>query len=150
MMETTTIKRALLLQPLTRHYFRDVRPADLLPPKKYQEGIYVVNTHPNRLQGEHWVTVEYTDTHVIYFDPLGLPPHPTILSNLRKSKALQKKTLIHHTTRRQGERHTCGLYCIYHILTRTTTQHTMDVFNTDLDFNDRLVYRLVHTYFKLT
>ena len=146
-MDANTIRTSLRRQPLTRKYFQDVIGADELPNVKNQKGIYVVNTHPINLPGEHWVTIEYLDTTVVYYDPLGLSTHPTILKHLRKSGALKKRQLIHNTTRFQGQRLSCGLYCIYNILSRCSRRHSMRVFSNDLDFNDRLVYKIVRQHF---
>ena len=63
--------------------------------------------------------------------------------------ALNGKKLYHYKKRCQGMRQTCALYCIYHILTRTSAQHSMDIFKDDLDFNDRLVLKLVSSYFNI-
>ena len=142
-----TIERALSRNPMTRHYFRDVVPANQLPAKRDQHGIYVVNTHPDHMPGEHWVTVEYGPTYVSYFDSYGQTPHPRIKKELLRTGALRGKKLLYSLKRLQGYRHTCGLYCIYHVLSRTSGQHTMNIFNTDLDFNDRLVHKLVSQRF---
>lgn len=146
-MYASTIKTALQTNPLTQHAFRNVVPADLIPNKKEQRGIYVVNTQPRHKPGEHWVTLEYHPHYTYYFDPYGLPPTPTILHHLRKTKA--KRPFLYSRVRRQGRRRTCGLYCIYHTLTRTTKRYSMNIFNTDLDFNDRLVHALVHQLFPI-
>jgi len=146
-MQSGTMREALEKQPLTRDFFKDVVAADMLPEKEEQCGIYVVNTHPHQKPGEHWVTIEYASDHVKYFDPTGNPPHETITHYLKKTKA--RPTIVYSAVRRQGIRATCGLYCMYQILTRTSAQHSLDVFSTDYEFNDRLVYKLVHTYFDL-
>ena len=148
-MYASTIRTALNTHPLTADTFRDVISADQLPTRTDQRGIYVVNTQPERNPGEHWVTVEYDPTSLYYFDPMGLPPHPTILLHLKRTKALRNRSLDHNNVRRQGYRQTCGLYCIYHTLTRTTDRYTMDIFNTDLDFNDRIVHNLVSELFNV-
>ena len=148
-MYANTIRTALNTHPLTTHVFRDVRSADQLPQTRDQHDIYVLNTQPHHKPGEHWVTLEYTPTCLYYFDPLGLPPHPNILQQLKRTKALHNKPLHHNTIRRQGHRQTCGLHCIYHTLTRSTDQYTMNIFNTDLDFNDRLVHKLVSQLFNV-
>ena len=137
-----TIKTALSTHPLTQQYFKGVKAADL--PNR-QHGIYVVNTQPKHQPGEHWVTVEYAPTFIYYFDPYGLPPHPNIWNQLKRTN----RQISYASVRRQGHRKTCGLYCIYHTLTRCSDQHDMNVFNTNLDFNDRLVYQLVSHNFKL-
>ena len=142
-MYAATIKKALNTHE-TQHFFRDVRSADQLPPQN-RHGVYVVNTHPQNKPGEHWVSVEYTPTHIYYFDPYGLPPHPNIWKQLKRTT----RPIIYNNIRRQGLRKTCGFYCIYHTLTRSSPQYTMDIFNTDYDFNDRLVYILVTQKFNV-
>lgn len=146
-MYARTIRRALSKNPHTKTLFQNIVAANRLPRKRSQRGIYVVNTHPGHLPGEHWTTVEYGPTHVYYFDPYGYPPHPRIMKYLRLTGAVQGKKLFYSPQRVQGYRATCGLHCIYHTLTRSTTRYAMNVFNTDLDFNDRLVRRLVMRLF---
>ena len=149
-MYARTIRRALKDNPLTRQIFIDVRAADRLPYKaNEQHGIYVVNTHPNHMPGEHWTAVEYTPTHVSYFDPYGEPPHPLILKHLRVTNALRRKPIFYTAKRIQGYRQTCGYYCIFYVLTRSDEQYTMNIFNSDLDFNDRLVKQLVSQRFNV-
>ncbi len=143
------VRKALREHPITRQQFRDVRPADRLPKRHNQHGIYVVNTQPAWMHGEHWTTVEYGPTHVYYFDPYGGPPHPTIMKHLLGTGALKGKKLFYFPRRLQGYRNTCGLYCIYHTLTRSTNQYSLDIFNTDLAFNDRLVHNLVTKMFNV-
>ena len=149
MLYASDIRRALKNNRETREYFVDVVAGDLLPNRRNQRGIYVVNTHPHDKPGEHWTIVEYTPTTVIYFDPYGGPPHPTIMKHLRRTKALRGKRLLYAAIRRQGYRHTCGFYCIYYVLTRTNGQYDMNIFNSDLDFNDRMVQRIVTRRFNV-
>jgi hypothetical protein len=146
-MDGSTLRRALTIQPLTSQYFRDVIPADLLPSKSEQRGIYIVNTHEHHQPGEHWVTIDFGDDSIYYFDPLGLPPHPTILRHLRKSGV--RSCIPYNDRRFQGMRNTCGLYCLYQILCTVSSLHNMSVFNDDLDFNDRLVHKLTSNCFSL-
>ena len=146
-MFASTIKTALNTQPLTNNVFRDVVPVDGIPGRKNQWGIYVVNTQPSYNPGEHWITIEYDPEYTYYFDPYGIPPTKTILQHLEKTRA--KKPILYSNVRRQGRRQTCGHYCIYHTLTRTTHLYSMNVFSDDLDVNDRIVYKLVHQLFKI-
>lgn len=146
-MYASTIKTALNAQPLTNKVFRDVVPADRIPGRKNQWGIYVVNTQPSYNQGEHWITIEYAPEYTYYFDPYGLPPTKTILRHLEKTRT--KKPILYSNVRIQGQRQTCGYYSIYHTLTRTTHLYSMNVFSNDLDVNDRIVYKLVHQLFKI-
>ena len=147
-MDANEIRTALATHQLTKQIFKDVLAANQLPTKPNQRGIYVVNTHPKHMPGEHWITLEYTPTTIYYFDSYGLPTHPRVKQELHNTKALEGKTLLYHGTRLQGIRQTCGLYCIYQILTRSTNNHTLDIFNTDLETNDRIVYHIVHQMFR--
>ena len=146
-MDASSLRTALRTQPLTRGYFKDVVPADLVPSKPFQQGIYIVNTHEQHAPGEHWVTIEYDRGTTIYFDPMGFPPHPTILFHLRKTGI--NGAIVFNPKRYQGIRSTCGLYCLYQILTRISSAHSLNVFADDLEFNDRMVYILTKHYFPL-
>ena len=148
-MDEHQLRTALATHPLTRHIFRDVVAANHLPSPAHQRGVYVVNTHPHDLPGEHWVALHYTPRSLTYFDSYGLPTHPRILRHLRHTDALRGRKLFYHGTRLQGVRQTCGLYCIYYVLTLCIDNHTMDMFNTDLDANDRIVHTLVRRMFLL-
>ena len=140
-MNSSQIHKALANHRLTAQVYRDVRPADRLP--QNQTGAFVINTHPSHMPGEHWVVLMYTDKNTTYFDPYGLQP-PDLIGT-----QLTEQPLLINTTRFQGSRNTCGLYCIYYILTVISPNHTMDIFADDLDFNDRLIHKLVHSMFDL-
>ena len=140
-MNSSQLHTALANHRLTAQIYKDVRPADRLP--KNQLRAFVINTHPSHLPGEHWVVLLYTDRNTTYFDPYGLQP-PNIIGN-----QLTEHKLSVNTTRFQGSRNTCGLYCMYYILTTISPNHSMDIFADDLDFNDRLVHKLVYSMFHL-
>ena len=134
-MNTSRIRRALQTNSLTKHIFRDVVACDLLPAHSGGDGLYIVNTHPHYMPGQHWVVVHYTPHRLMYMDSYGLPPTPAILTSLRRDPRD-----IHYTTQRlQGCSDTCALYCMYYTLTLVSGMHTMDIFSDDLHINDRIV-----------
>lgn len=145
-MNVSTLKKGLSSHRHTKLIFKDVVAANRLPTKNDSWGAYVVNTHPLHRKGEHWVVLKYTPQAVYYMDPYGLPPHPLIKKHLRK--VLPRIPLYYREQRLQGPYPTCGLYCMYYILT-LVSHHTLDVFADNYIFNDRLVRRLVRSEFVL-
>ena len=149
-MNTIEIRHALRTCRFTSTLFENVVAANELPrTSEHHRGAYVVNTHENYLPGEHWVVVHYTKDRLIYFDSYGLPPPDNIYRALLNTGALVGRELSYFNQRVQGIRNTCGLHCIYFILTLASPSHTMNIFNHDLDFNDRLVVKLVSSIFDL-
>jgi hypothetical protein len=147
-MNTNTIRRGLTTNIHTRQYFKDVIPCDYLPTAGCrQRGAYVVNTHTSEKGGEHWVVICFHPKTLLYFDPYGRPPTPTIRHYLKKTKALKGRVLRCNKTRYQGFRETCGYYCMYFILTVATPTHNMNIFYDNLELNDGRVRRIVKELF---
>ena len=134
-MNTSSIRHALQTHSLTKQIFTDVVPCDKLPTHS-GTGLYVVNTHPHDMPGQHWVVVDYTPSHVMYMDSYGLPPTPAIHTALCGGSRP-----IHYTPRRlQGQSDTCGLYCLYYALTLVSGGvHSMTIFSDALHANDLIV-----------
>ena len=147
-MNTVQIRHALTTNRHTSRLFRDVRAADELPQSPDQRlGVYVVNTHESFRKGEHWVVLHYRENELMYFDPYGIPPPGNIYRELKRTGALAGRKISHFDRRIQGFRPTCAHHCIYFILTLVLKRHTMDIFDKHLDFNDRLVVKIVTSAF---
>lgn len=105
-MRSESIREALRGHYVTRQYFKDVYPYDLLP--HLQPGkAYVVNSHSHLEEGEHWMAVyRGYDGTVRFMDSYGQSP-PSFLRKYR---------VTHTGIRYQGVQPTCGLYCLLFVL----------------------------------
>ncbi len=78
----------------------------------------IVNTHPDSLPGEHWVTIFLNEDNTAdYFDSYGLPPLHKDYYHFLSIHAIDgirynSNTLQHITSK------TCGGYCVLYVLHR--------------------------------
>ncbi len=144
-MKGSTLHLALSGHRLTRPLFKGVKAANRVPTEpQRQQGVYVVNTHTDREPGEHWVVLFFQRDSLYYFDSYGLPLHPNIAAHLQT-----RKRIFYNPTRLQGNRATCGNYCLYHVLSLVHPYHSMNTFGSNLAANDRLVLHLTGHFFNV-
>ena len=136
-MRTSHIKRAMSVHPKTKGIFGGVFARNRVPKRIPAKTVaYIVNTDPDHKPGQHWIALYITKETVYYFDPYGLPPQG--FHRVRK----WRKRMQYFKQRLQGRGRMCGHYCLYFILS-TQMNLSFNVFGSDLNANDRLVYRLV-------
>ena len=79
-------------------------------------GLFVFNTHPEHLPGEHWIAVSALPGQAVeYFDSYGFPPHlyPGVFEALKSHGT----ALRWNSTALQGLLSTvCGDYCVLFLL----------------------------------
>ena len=108
-MDSGTLERLLMKDPLTRNNFRGVFSRDTLP-RKRAVGLYIVNEDPSHSPGSHWIACHITPKKKknIYFDSYGSKP---LLNELRRfigSKYICNKKQLQHVLSTS-----CGQWCMY-------------------------------------
>ena len=127
---------------VARRFFQNVFTSDLLP-KKFEAGIYVVNTHPITKPGEHWVIYYKSKEHLEFFDSLG--HQPSYYHSHWPHAAVYNHQEI------QGNSPTCGLYCLYFAIKRCRGKcmsEIVSVFNKDKQHNDEFIKEYMRRYFR--
>lgn len=126
-MDTNQIR--LILKKLK--FFRGVYAADQIPKIKKnrkQPSAFIVNTHPMRDPGEHWVAL-YIDNkndsnQLEFFDSFGYNKsisflHSKYFKTFFKNKYFNKKTVFTNTHRLQDKKsELCGYYCVLFLYLR--------------------------------
>lgn len=140
-MLTSQLQKALQFHPQTKSVFAGVYARNRIPKVPTQKRLaYIINTDPAHKPGKHWVAFFLTRKTVYYFDPYGIPPQGF-------HRILQSRKNVQYFGKRlQGMGRMCGHYCLYFILTKQTT-HSLKIFGSDLNANDRIVKRFVDKHF---
>lgn len=121
-MKTGELQLALTSNPYTHRVYGGVFPRDGLPirlPRK-RPLAFIANTHKNNRAGEHWIAFYFhKNGQAFYFDSYGLPPmYPEFLVFLKSNAS----SFTHNIKRVQGKQRTCGMYCLYFILSMVRGQ----------------------------
>lgn len=147
-MDSKQISSILQSCPTTSKDFRGVFPLDYL--NKYQgPGVYVCNTDPSHLPGQHWVVIAVSPYQKgEYFDSFGLQPQKAeFLHFLKKNTDLwtyNRKTIQHPFST------VCGHYCVLYALNFSkglSMNHLLSHFNENLYENDSIVHDYVKSTF---
>ena len=136
----------------TRRIFRGVCARDQLRKVCVPRGrpsAYIVNTHPIRLPGLHWVCCYFTGQgNSFYFDSFGLPPtHHQVTQFLRRHS---KKVVYNQRLLQDITSSVCGLYVMYFIYQMSrgmSMQRMLQPFSINTLRNDRIVQRRIQTLF---
>lgn len=140
-MLTSQLKNALQFHHQTKSVFAGVYARNRIPEVPREKRLaYIINTDQAHKPGKHWVAFFLTKTTVYYFDPYGIPPRG--FARILKSR----KKVRYFGRRLQGRGRMCGHYCLYFILTMQT-KHSLKIFGSDLNANDRIVKRFVEKHF---
>lgn len=140
------------LQDLTQRFdvkgFLGVFPCDLLPKRLKSSECVIVNTHPHRKNGEHYVCVKQTNGGCAYFDPLCLDPtlaFPEMSKHLRIYAPL--RPVLSRPVQHLSSKF-CGLYCLDYLLSTTKGFEKMkrEKYGADLLQNDYLCVQNVIGY----
>ncbi len=130
-----------------RTHFLGVLPSDQLPKKPIRilPSACIINTHPARLPGEHWIAVYLTqDGPTCFFDSFGNPPNshrfPTTINNFL---AANDADVLYSNGRVQDySSDTCGQHCVfflYHLARGYDYNHVMKLYTDDYIKNDKMV-----------
>ena len=114
-------------------------------------GLYICNTHPSHLPGEHWIAIGiYENNTGEYFDSFGLPPmKEEFLDFLNKNTddwTYNKQCIQHPLSTVCG--HYCLIYGLYYARGLSMSK-MLYVFDEDLFNNDIIVHDFVCSTFNV-
>lgn len=148
-MNTIQITNILQRCKPTAKVFKGVFPLDLLNTAQ-GPGVYVCNTHPSSMPGEHWVVICITKENIgHYFDSFGLPPMKKEFRDFlarTRQWTFNKKPIQHPLSTVCG--HYCVLYCINFAKNRTLDDFLL-MFGRNPFENDRYVHEYVSSTFNV-
>lgn len=106
---------------------------------------YILNMdHPSG-PGTHWILVYLLNPKVgIYFDSFGAPPPTTILSYMRKHRAINYRNICDFQSLYSSS---CGWFCIY-VTDNLLNGRSFDSIERDFSTNIRANEALLRKYFK--
>ncbi len=143
-----TLQLTAIMDKITcRTHFLGVLPSDQLPkkPMRILPSACIINTHPARLPGEHWIAVYLTqDGPTCFFDSFGNPPNshrfPTTINNFL---AANDADVLYSDRRVQDySSDTCGQHCVfflYHLARGYDYNYVMKLYTDDYIKNDKMV-----------
>ena len=153
-MDTQEIEDLLCRDPIICPIFGGVFPSDRLPHHKPPgKHLYVANTDPARLGGQHWVAFFFqSNGECVYFDSYGLPPQiPSFVKFIKRNAT---NWTFNNKRLQDAGSVVCGHYCIffaYHMARGKTLPQVIKHFSNNLRFNDRLVKAFIRkVYHKAT
>ena len=125
MKTTTQLHAAMMSNPHTYPIFGGIYPRDRLPStlrKRRPIGI-IANTHKSHQPGQHWIAFHIDrQGHLTYFDSYGLPPtHQEFIDFIKR----HSPSYTYNAKRVQGHDTTCGMYCLYFLLSMARQQRKM-------------------------
>ena len=148
-MNTRQLNNILSSCEETKLLFSGVFPLNRLNDNIPQHGVYICNSQPDHMQGQHWLAIGVNKTGgAYYFDSYGLPPHHEqiygFLCNFKSWKFNRKKLQNEFTA-------VCGQYCVLFAIyyCRDKLYKMFDLFAKDTIKNDTLVSEYVSGMFKI-
>ena len=137
-MNTQQLQQYMLMDPYIRQYYGGVISSDQLPLVVKKPTVYIVNTDPSWLPGEHWVTF-FMDTVCEQFDSSGIAPRKefeTFLIAYGPNYKFNTKRVQDYDT------DTCGLYCLMYAYFRCrgySFDDFINMFKDNLSVNEIIV-----------
>jgi hypothetical protein len=110
----------------------------------------IFNTDPSYKSGEHWISLFFDNKTICFFDSSGDKP-PTEVKNLIKKIKTQSKKInkplkvIINTKEFQKDNSSCGIWSLYHIISRLNGKSCNEIYNSNI--NDNLMYKKRKEYF---
>lgn len=137
-MNTYELEEYMLSDPFIRRYYGGVIAADQLPLIVHKPSIFIVNTDPISLPGEHWIVL-FMSTVCEHFDSAGMKPRDEFENYL----TAKGPTYMYNDKRVQSfDTETCGLFCLFYCYFRCRGykfKEIMDMFYDNLLLNEMLV-----------
>lgn len=138
-MNTAQLERYMLNDVFIRQYYGGVLAADQLPLVVRKPTIYIVNTDPIALKGEHWLVLFMDNDLCEHFDSAGFPPRQDFEVYL----TAKGPDYLYNTERVQHvDSNTCGLFCLFYAYFRCrgfSMLEIMSMFSENLLINEVLV-----------
>jgi hypothetical protein len=126
-----------------------IYPSDETPPVIFLNNFYIINTHPARLPGEHWVCAYFPNSSPPeFFDSYG--NKPTFYTRGDISVFMGEKYLFNSMKLQPSYSATCGLYCLYFLYHRVrgiSYKDIINVFSIDVDYNDSIVINFYKKFY---
>lgn len=111
--------------------------------------LYIVNSHPKHLPGEHWLAMYLpTGSPIEVFDSLGLDLHE--YSPALKEFVFSRNVSFEINTRHLQGQGTCGQFCLFFAAHRCrgySMESIINEFSADLSCNDILVKDFVRKHY---
>ena len=147
-MDTRQIASILLSHNQTQRVFRGVYSLDHIN-QCHGQGVYVCNTDPSDMPGQHWITVAIReDGSGEYFDSFGLPPQKEEFAKFLNKETRQwtynAECLQHPLST------VCGHYCVLYVLNYAkgrNLDHLLSKFDKNYLENDYVVHEYVSSAF---
>lgn len=115
--------------------------ADMIPETK-RPCYFVVNTHPSRKRGEHWVAIILLPSRgAEFFDSFGMLPRNTIAKYLNKQGVWVRNA----SSLQDPLSRTCGLFCCVYIYQRSkgfSFKQFLDQFGSNKERNETIIKHL--------
>ena len=128
-MKTLELHHCLTSNPITSVVYGGIFPRNVLPKyvRRRKPRAFIANTHLAHQKGQHWIAFYFKrNGTAVYFDSYGLPPtiYPEFVQFLNNNST----SFTYNTKRVQGNDKTCGMYCLYFIMSMTSTTKTVKMF----------------------
>lgn len=148
-----------LMSRLIGKQFCGVLACDELPMEKWKvrPAMFIVNTHPKNMPGEHWlaVTLEEEGGRKIstFFDSYGFPPGFSHFPKSIKEFLTKNGSKIYYNIKQVQDTlsTTCGQHCVFYLCQRArgvSFEDVMSLYKDDLRSNDKVVACFVRKYQK--
>lgn len=152
-MNTSELWMALHMDSCSKHHVGDVCAVDELPASSIQSlpRIFIVNTDPHDLPGEHWVCFYIPcDGPIEFFDSLG--HHPRFYSKLFEKfiYSHSNEFIYNKTSLQSNSSATCGHFCLFYSVHRCRGMSMSTIihkFSKHKIINDKIVQDFVKDHF---
>ena len=144
-MNTQEIELCLRQNYFFSQFFRGVYAIDLLPIKKFKRPSSIIcNTDNSNGPGVHWVAIWLPKNgKAEYFDSFGIKPLNTEIEIFLKMNGIKYE--FNPKQIQSSKSNSCGKFCILFILFRSRKilfKNFLNLFSTDLNYNEKLINQL--------
>jgi len=142
-MNTLQINKILVEDLYSRRYFKKVVAIDQLPSifRKIKNSAYVINSHKQNQDGEHWIAVFYdSDSNCEFFDSFAMGPEFYGLENFLNKTS--NSCVTNKFALQSIFSNFCGFYCVLFVLVRSriiSFENFLEYFDVDCVKNDEII-----------
>jgi hypothetical protein len=145
MLNTDDITKILINNKRTSISFRGVYACDKLPKNVPTSSLYVCNTDPSTLPGEHWIVI-YIDSkkRADFFDSFGMHPSVKIFETFLNNNSVvwsHSNKVVQHPFS-----DACGYHCIFFAFHRClgfNMNAIVNMYTNNLMYNDAIVKEFI-------